>query len=440
MKKTIIAICIFAVSFCALAATEIVDGITWNYTVEDGKASITSIPKSTAGAVTIPSTLGGYPVTSIGDDAFSDCSGLTSVTIPNSVTNIGRAFRYCSGLSSVVIPERVTSIAKGAFFGCHNFTSFFVDSNNQFYSSTNGLLLSKDGKTLIEGINCDTTIPDGVISIGDSAFCGCINLTSVVIPDSVTSIEFEAFWNCSDLTSVVIPDSVTNIGAEAFAFCNSLSSVTIPESVCSFPENVFAGCDRLWTSWYRALANLAANSGNQSGDPAGGTSGERITLVTTNIVLHYVTQSLSSDAVIPPMESGIVNVITEVGAGRAVAIPSDWAAQYPDFTEKFGNDFGAAITAQTGKRDGSGNPMFVWQDFVAGTDPTNPDDVFTASITFDATTGEPIVSWSPELSAAEAAKRSYTTYGKVRLTDPDWTPIDGDEADYNFFKVEVKMK
>ena len=84
--------------------------------------------------------------------------------------------------------------------------------------------------------------------------------------------------------------------------------------------------------------------------------------------------------------------------------------------------------------------MLVWQDFVAGTDPTDPDDVFTASITFDAETGEPVVGWTPELSEEEAAKRIYKTFGKAKLTDDEWTLVDGDAADYNFFKVSVEMK
>ena len=84
--------------------------------------------------------------------------------------------------------------------------------------------------------------------------------------------------------------------------------------------------------------------------------------------------------------------------------------------------------------------MFVWQDFVAGTDPTNPNDKFSASITFNKDTNEPIISWTPELSATESAKRSYKKYGKVKLTDTNWTLIDGDAANYNFFKVSVEMK
>ena len=84
--------------------------------------------------------------------------------------------------------------------------------------------------------------------------------------------------------------------------------------------------------------------------------------------------------------------------------------------------------------------MMVWQDFVAGTDPTDPESKFTASITFDKDTGKPVISWSPELTAAEAAKRTYKKYGKVKLTDANWTEIVDNDEDYNFFKVSVEMK
>ena len=193
----------------------------------------------------------------------------------------------------------------------------------------------------------------------------------------------------------------------------------------------------------------AGNSGNggngeaMGGGEAGGGPGNvvaGVSLTVTNVIVHYVTQSIPSDAVIPSTTAGIVNVITEVDAGAPVAISPAWAEQYPDFEAKFGSDFSAAIVAETGKRDGAGNAMRVWQDFVAGTDPTDPDSVFTASITFDADTGLPVISWSPELSPEEAAKRTYRKYGKVRLTDENWTEIDGDEASYNFFKVSVEMK
>ena len=140
-------------------------------------------------SVTIPSS-----VTSIGDNAFSGCSSLTSVTIPSSVTSIGGyAFYYCSSLTSVTIPSSVTSIGGGVFYGCSSLTS--------------------------------VTIPSSVTSIGDNAFRGCSSLTSVTIPSSVTSIEYCAFQGCSSLTSVTIPSSVTSIGYHAFDGCSFHTSV-----------------------------------------------------------------------------------------------------------------------------------------------------------------------------------------------------------------------
>ena len=109
------------------AETETVNGVTWTYHVNDGKAEVYSIPNSTSGAITIPSTLGGYPVTSIGDRAFEECDELTSVTIPNSVTWIGwDAFRGCSGLTSVTIPDGVTSIGAWAFDDCSELRSVTI--------------------------------------------------------------------------------------------------------------------------------------------------------------------------------------------------------------------------------------------------------------------------------------------------------------------------
>ena len=172
-------------------------------------------------AVTIPESVtyngNTYSVTSIGDYAFYDCDGLTSVVIPNSVTSIEEAaFEGCDGLTSVVIPNSVTSIWDWAFYLCSSLTS--------------------------------VEIPNSVTSIGDGAFGRCNSLTSVVIPNSVTSIGEEAFWSCDGLTSVEIPNSVTSIGDCAFEDCDRLTSVEIPNSVTSIGEDAFNGCDRLKTA------------------------------------------------------------------------------------------------------------------------------------------------------------------------------------------------
>ena len=173
--------------------------------------------------ITIPNS-----VTSIGQEVFSDCRSLTNITIPNSVTSIGsNAFGYCRSLTNIVIPSSVTSIGDHAFYDCKSLTSINVDSNNEKYMSDNGVLYTKDKKTLIKyPSKKDGTkyiIMQGVASIGDYAFEYCRSLTSITIPNSVTSIGGETFECCSSLTSITIPDSVTSIGDYAFNKCDSLS-------------------------------------------------------------------------------------------------------------------------------------------------------------------------------------------------------------------------
>jgi hypothetical protein len=164
-------------------------------------------------------------------------------------TSIGDyALRNCTRLTGVTIPDNVTSIGNGVFSNCYRLTAINVGVGNSAYSTVDGVLYSKD-QTALHTYPAGKTgafiIPNSVTCIGNNAFEGCTNLTSVTIPDNVTSIGERAFQNCPSLTSVTIGNGVTSIGKSAFYDCTGLTSVTIPDSVTSIGEYAFRGCTSL---------------------------------------------------------------------------------------------------------------------------------------------------------------------------------------------------
>jgi hypothetical protein len=190
------------------------------------------------GPVTIPSTINGLPVTGISPRAFATLTMFTNF-IPPLIMWVG------AGLTSVTIPESVTSIGSRAFYDCTNLTAITVDALNAVYSSLDGVLFNKSRTTLIEypaGGAGSYTIPNSVISIGDDAFDDCTRLTNLTIPNSVTSIGGWAFSLCTNLTSARIGNSVVSIGDWAFNYCTNLTNLTIPNSVASIGEWAFAYC------------------------------------------------------------------------------------------------------------------------------------------------------------------------------------------------------
>ena len=187
-------------------------------------------------------------VTSIGDYAFSSCSGLTSVNIPSSVTSIGDyAFSGCSGLTSVTIPNSITFIGDGAFGYCIGLMDLMIPNSVTFIGD-----YAFRGCTGLTSM----TIPNSITFIGDGTFYDCIGLSSLSIPNSVTSIGYLAFYNCTGLTSIMIPNSVTSIGFGAFYGCTGLTRLIIPNSVTVISSGAFYECRGL-TNVYSYIADLS---------------------------------------------------------------------------------------------------------------------------------------------------------------------------------------
>ena len=252
-----------------------IDGIAYSVNAETKQAEVVSNGWGNySGDIVVPDEIiynaVTYRVTSIGEDAFSGCSGLTGIEIPNSVTSIGRwafsgcsglisieipntvtsiglqAFAYCSGLTNILIPNSVTSIGENVFNGCSKLESIIVESGNPKYDSRENCnaIIETESNTLVVGCK-NTTIPNSVTSIGNRAFFYCSGLTSITMPNSVTSIGAGAFYGCETLVYVKIPEGITIIEEETFCHCESLVSIDIPDNVTRIYGSAFSNCYRL---------------------------------------------------------------------------------------------------------------------------------------------------------------------------------------------------
>ncbi len=271
------------------------------YEITDGEVTIVKCDTSVSGDIVIPATIEDSPVTAIGVAAFSSCSNITSIELPESVKTIGKdSFYWCDKLVSINIPDGVTTIGDNAFYYCRSLENItipdgvtIIDENtfnyctslesvtigngvetigkNAFYwcEKLSEVVIPDSVTTLDTGafMYCagltSVTIGKNVTTIGNFAFYGCENLPELIIPYGVTTIGNEAFWNCKMLANVTVSDSVKTIGDKAFGNCSSLTSITIPYSVTSIGASVFSGCSSL------SYIDVSENNGNYSCDEYG---------------------------------------------------------------------------------------------------------------------------------------------------------------------------
>ena len=254
------------------------------YVAYYGQAAVYGIGEATDTDIVIAKYYDGLPVTTIGTSAFWNCTNVTSITLPETITEIRQeAFDSCTALKSINLPEGLTVLGSSAFAFCHALESINIPKgityigNNTFYSCSSlasvfiGSNVTKIGDRAFWGcdslasvtfgensklvsigsaafVGCSFTeisIPSGVTSIADFAFHGCTNLLSITLPEGVTVIEDETFSFCHNLESVSLHDGITYIGRSAFENCVSLKSITLPVNVTVIEYGTFSNCEGL---------------------------------------------------------------------------------------------------------------------------------------------------------------------------------------------------
>ena len=214
-------------------------------------------------AITLPASL-----THIGDFAFSRCEKLTAITLPATLTHIGDyTFSRCEKLTVINLPATLTHIGDRAFVGCENLTAITlpaslthigdgafsrtgirsVVNHSPHFLFQDGYLMDAHGKRLISFLSdkAEVTLPASLTHIGDYAFLGSKNLTTITLPTGLTHIGDGAFWGCKNLTAITLPTNLTHIGGGAFAWCRNLTAITLPESLTHIGNRAFLECKNL---------------------------------------------------------------------------------------------------------------------------------------------------------------------------------------------------
>ena len=439
--------------YATLAIETTVGGITWTYRLRNGNADIQDFTPKNAN-VKFPSSLDGYPVTSLSGSFLAYDRTVQTVTIPPSVIQWGWGY------------------GNQPFARSYAHTAIYVEAGNPVFVSENGVLYNKDKTILravpamhqtlslpaslksIDRVACagcrklkTIILPESVTSLGGSCFTECMALEHMDIPAGVTDIPQCAFGWCSALQSINLPNGIRTIGAEAFYSCRALESIVLPKSVTSVGTSAFMYCSSLKS------IDLPKNiSGVDSemfrNDPC-----------ITNII--YRAASAARLQWFDELRSDCVVRVRPDSFGWGVPIPGTWKGariEYLDDSElepivdvtspsfltwfdKYGKRCGAT-TPSDAFMIKAANPRYTLAEaYVMGIDPTNPAAKFIVRID-QVHDGIASISYDPALPGSETMLRNYYFLGKENLADPDWTLIN--EPTYvkymRFFKVLVEMR
>lgn len=265
MKKKLLVtfVVVFSLLFCLSITSNAETYGDYTYWVSNGQATITDCNTDINGDVVIPSTLGGYPVTSIDRYAFSNCWLLDSITIPNNITSIGdSAFAHCTSLSKIIGANNLKYVGSEAFknTGYYNNQSNWEDgvlyvgksviaANSDImptkYTIKSGTICIGDGAFRKCKYLSTLSIPDSVEYINDSAFAMCSSLSEITIPNGVTEISDWTFSQCTGIKKINLHDGITCIGLNSFNQCENLDTIELPNSILSIDEGAFANCTKL---------------------------------------------------------------------------------------------------------------------------------------------------------------------------------------------------
>lgn len=340
--------------------------------------------------------------------------------IPDSVRIIGAAaFANCVGIKRMSLPRGLESVGKLAFY------------------ETGNLL-------------ADEIILDEVGTIDDETFRGCTGIKSLVLNKKGVSIGMNAFYGCTGLESVTLPSGVS-VGIRAFINCSSMSELYIPEDFASIESSAFDGCT--------GFGGPIVSNGMLVGLPARHIDEFTVPEGVTRIAAHALADYPITNLVLSTTLTNIDRTsVIELSGLRELQVPGNLTCLKDDL---FGDSHKLetivildgdsryrlplaefASIAQpledTMKMRPDGTYSKYWQEYVQGTDPSDPRDIFTVSIGMDS--GEPVVTWSPDMRYSTDNRRVYQLLGKVSLNDEEWTPVADGEADkFSFFCVSVKM-